>query len=315
MCQIVLYLILLGGLVLLTATLARAIDRNVAALALTAIGQPGQPQTLCLRETDRAPTRGAADSQQLYFGAVRAVACSDFVGAVALLESLSEQTAQSATLLAMALWRSGEEQRAVAIIDRYYPGGRWHLVMPYAKQALQADERRRAAALLDDYLGPELALPITSEKLSLYEAASAIYLEAGRYRDAERQARALVAVSPSTDVFWVRLGKAQLALQEFAGAEESTHRAVTIRANASNIFHHGLAWQGLGNHEAAQSEFERALALDPNYAPVRFQLALQAYEQGDLATAGQHLRYILAHSQDQRALGDATKLLALWHIK
>lgn len=89
----------------------------------------------------------------------------------------------------------------------------------------------------------------------------------------------------------LRLGLAQADLGQWDAAEASFQRALALDADSASA-HHGLGRVAAGRKqwETAIEQFERALTLQPEATVVHHQLGLAWRERGDLERARHHLR-------------------------
>ncbi|MBM3760296.1 MAG: tetratricopeptide repeat protein [Acidobacteria bacterium] len=79
---------------------------------------------------------------------------------------------------------------------------------------------------------------------------------------------------PQSPAYHRELGRIYLELGKPVNALGAFGRALGLEPGiASNVHNRGVALKALGQHEAAEADFKRALEIDPNHAPARKALA------------------------------------------
>lgn len=85
-----------------------------------------------------------------------------------------------------------------------------------------------------------------------------------------RQAAArLIALQPKEAHGYVLRAMVQRKAGEFAAAQASLERAITIRADAPTLTLFGMTLADQGNHAAAERAYAKALQVDPSYQPAQ----------------------------------------------
>jgi len=143
---------------------------------------------------------------------------------------------------------------------------------------------RQWQAALDAYSAILAKLPILNDlnmqignchrSLENYEAAITAY-EAGLAGDPELQAEV------DTEI-----GRTRMAMGDFSGATEALANAAEgAGAAREDLYNLGELEFAKGDIDAAAAWYEKAMALDPNWAKPLFKLALVALNKGDMDTA------------------------------
>jgi len=107
----------------------------------------------------------------------------------------------------------------------------------------------------------------------------------GRYEDALKLLRQVVAVNPNVPQAQLNLANAQAKLRRREDALASYDRAITLDpGHADAHCNRGSLLSDLGRHEEALASLDRALAIDPEHALAHFTRAFVCLVRGDLLT-------------------------------
>ncbi len=90
------------------------------------------------------------------------------------------------------------------------------------------------------------------------------------------EAKALLDANaaPANAQYWTEMGRVHLELNEAPLALRAFGKALALEpAVASHVYNRGVALAALGQKEAAEADFRRALAIDPEHQPARQALA------------------------------------------
>jgi tetratricopeptide (TPR) repeat protein len=180
-----------------------------------------------------------------------------------------------------AVWRELEMGRPVLVLQNLGVAAipRWHYAVVVGIDAERGEivlrsgtDRRRVTPIRTflhtwrrgDYWGMVALvpgeLPADADRSRYFEAVAALE-QAGRFEAAALAWRAALGQWPDDTVALFGLANAQLALQDFAAAEASyrdlLQRDPGLLAARNNL---ALVLSGQGNHDAAMSEIESALA-------------------------------------------------------
>lgn len=113
----------------------------------------------------------------------------------------------------------------------------------------------------------------------------------GRFAAARSELEDAVGLNGAYVPAWIRLGDAQLELEELEAAAASYERALELEAGSpAALYGLGYIAYSLGQFERAIAAFERVLELDPQADRVHYLLGMAYREQGDAERARQHLR-------------------------
>lgn len=112
-----------------------------------------------------------------------------------------------------------------------------------------------------------------------YRAGSKFYA-AGRYQAAATAFKGVVMIKPGYARGYIELGSSYLALKKYALAEKAYLDAKRITDDACAACGLGMTYYGLGRHDDAEKEYQRAMRLDPNDACPYAQSGTMYYELG-----------------------------------
>ena len=178
-------------------------------------------------------------------------------------------------------------------------------------------DQAREAFNSGDYLR---ALGYYGEILKLDPENVMTYLNQGnvlkalkRYDEAETAYRKTLALNPYYVFGSVALAKLYLSTGRPARAEEVLEKVLEWYAGDSEVrVYQGLAYEFQKKSQLAIKEFEKALKLDPGYAPAHYYLGIQ-YQKIDPAKSKKHLRAYLSGSNtenaNQKMIATAKKIL------
>lgn len=165
-----------------------------------------------------------------------------------------------------------------------------------ALTALQSGNPAAAAAAADSALQ---ARPAAAAALHLLGVAK---LQLGEVAQAIEILQRAVAVQAGNAEYWLHLGQALGAGQQFAAAKDALATANRLAPRQATILHAlGLAWQRLGDLPHAMDYLQQALAEQPNECSIRTHLAHVLLEMGDSVAAIEHYRGVLAQDAGHAA--------------
>ncbi|HLG88517.1 MAG TPA: tetratricopeptide repeat protein [Alphaproteobacteria bacterium] len=126
---------------------------------------------------------------------------------------------------------------------------------------------------------------------------------AGRLQQAEAAYRRVLSAVPGHVDSLHLLGVVRTQQKAFREGIDLIGRAIALRKTPSAIFHCniGLAYRGLGERKEAVAQFERALALEPDYVEAHINLAAVLGDCGRSAEAEPHCRRAIALRPDAAA--------------
>ncbi len=96
-----------------------------------------------------------------------------------------------------------------------------------------------------------------------------VSLEVNDMGRARQAAARLVALQPKDANSYVLRAMVQRKAGEFAAAQSSLEKAITLRADAPTLTLFGMILSDQGNHAAAGRAYAKALEIDPNYEPAQ----------------------------------------------
>jgi tetratricopeptide (TPR) repeat protein len=183
-----------------------------------------------------------------------------------------------------------EMERALTAADAAYNSQQWQ-------------------AALDGYTDILAKLPMLNDlnmqignsyrSLENYEAAIAAY-EAGLAGNPELQAEV------DTEI-----GRTRMAMGDFSGATEALANAAEgAGAAREDLYNLGELEFAKGEIDAAAEWYEKAVALDPNWAKPLFKLALVALNKGDMDTAKTLFTQVVEKEPDSEEAAQAQATLA-----
>ena len=112
-----------------------------------------------------------------------------------------------------------------------------------------------------------------------YRAGSKFYA-AGKYQAAATAFRGVVLIKPSFARGHIELGSSYLALKKYGLAEKAYLKAKSIADDSCAACGLGMTYNGLGRHDDAEKEFQRAMRLNPNDACAYAQSGTMYYDLG-----------------------------------
>jgi tetratricopeptide (TPR) repeat protein len=179
--------------------------------------------------------------------------------------------------LATAYRRLGEQEKAGAHAAAYGHGAvAFSDVLLQEVMAANAGNLRRVQAATDAY-------------------------NAGRFAEAAATIRQAIAADPDSVKSWMILGRAQEALGDAAGAEQSYRRAVELDPdNARAHLSLGTLLAARGERGAAIEQLAAAVRLRPDLPDARFNLAVALADEGRLAEALAQCETLLASAPQDR---------------
>jgi tetratricopeptide (TPR) repeat protein len=212
-----------------------------------------------------------------------------------LQEALDRDPALPAAFegLSEASRRRGDYLEAVARLDRA-------LALPHLDE--RARERlleRRAALEAEQVTVARLEATIASGAASADDLRALATFEAGRTR--WERAADLQAQSAPEGVERERLAYYDLRASRFREAH-AIYSAIPDAGRPDLAVNDGIALTGLGDHEAAEDRFRRALALDANFAVARLYLGNTLLRQGRTAEAADaYVAFLAVDPNGERA--------------
>ena len=186
--------------------------------------------------------------------------------------------AQAIEVLTPALAVSPHEPRVLALLGSAY---------------LQNHQYAQASAMLDK------AVALAPEDAHVRRRLAMSHVANGQYPQAIRELDKAVALDASEGQAWLMLGILHLEGEDYRAAMAVAD--ALAKQDARNPFSHHLramAHQLQGDLDAARAGFERALQVDPDYAPAQLNLARLELQQGRVARA--ELRYQTLFDADTR---------------
>ena len=213
-------------------------------------------------------------------------------------------------------------------------GDLWLQVLPRDPATLALlDNSMRAKMLPQDIAGYEMMLKANPDSLPLHQDLSGLYLEAGNFRNAAREAAEAIRLKPGVAAPHYSLGYNLLQLREYGQAQEHFRQALAIdpkytaardglglalwgggqHQEAIDFFREGvrlsprspeayynvavvLQWNG--QIDEALAQYDKAVEIDPSHVDARFAAALIHVERREAATAVASLRRVLEARQD-----------------
>jgi cytochrome c-type biogenesis protein CcmH/NrfG/predicted Zn-dependent protease len=112
-----------------------------------------------------------------------------------------------------------------------------------------------------------------------YRAGSNFYA-AGKYQAAATAFKSSVMIKPGFARGYLELGSTYIALKKYALAEKAYLEAKSIADDSCAACGLGMTYNGLGRHDDAEKEFQRAMRLDPNDACAYAQSGTMHYDLG-----------------------------------
>ena len=139
-----------------------------------------------------------------------------------------------------------------------------------------------------------------------------LWMQQGRFQDAERQLRRALQLDPYAAETLNHLGMSLRSLERLDEAVDSYDRAIALRpAYAEAFCNRGNALRLLGRREAALSSYDNAVALRPSYADAYYNRGalLEDFERFDDAVAAYETALALnpEFPQAQNNLGNALR--------
>ncbi len=120
----------------------------------------------------------------------------------------------------------------------------------------------------------EAAIKLNPSEVDAHEKLGVTYTRLRRFADAEREFRYVLSIDPNSPMTYNNLGSMFLFQNRNADAIEALSRAVTLDVGLANA-HNGLgvAYARTGNLDRAADEWHKALAIRPDFADARENLA------------------------------------------
>jgi tetratricopeptide (TPR) repeat protein len=179
---------------------------------------------------------------------------------------LSEDQPGGLTRIGFDLANRGKPGEAITLLEKAAPwdassGGIFNYL---AQIHLSMNQPGQAAASFEKVAKIE---PANAEAL---HSAGLAYAEAGQTADAERTLSLAVQRDPTLDRAWYNLGLLLAGRQQTTDALAALTQAEKVNPRSPDYPYAAatLHWQA-GNPQAARAAAQRALAIDPNYAPAR----------------------------------------------
>lgn len=190
----------------------------------------------------------------------------------------------------------GNSRAAYPLGMEQYRDGEVDAALPHL-QAFAATAGRR--------LTPRWLEPPPRELLPVHTALATIYVERGRWEDAEAQARAALAIDPDRVEARRALADSHFARQRWPQARAAYDRV--LQGDPGDVqaqINLGVAHIALGDVAAGREAFERAVEADPRSPDAHRYLAMMLMQLGDADGAARHAREAIALGSDDPILRD-----------
>jgi tetratricopeptide (TPR) repeat protein len=126
------------------------------------------------------------------------------------------------------------------------------------------------------------ALQLQPDLVESHSNLGHLLIEAGRLDEACGHAMRAIEVEPSFSSGWINLGAALLGLHRPTDALTALETAKTLVPDSvEGLTALGSCYDALGRHEDALASYAQVVALDPTYAPARFNRALTLLTVGN----------------------------------
>jgi spermidine synthase len=181
------------------------------------------------------------------------------------------------------------------------------VLLDEAKEAFNRGEYARAAAEYSEIL------KLDDEHVMTWLNLGNAYISMKRYADAEAAYGRSVEINPYYIYGYIALAKLHLATGQAAKAESVLREVIAWNpGDAETRVYAGLAFSLQKAHDKAKAEFEKALALDSEFAPPHYYLGVYAL-QSNPGQARRHLEKFLRLAEtppgDENLVLNAQKML------
>ena len=124
----------------------------------------------------------------------------------------------------------------------------------------------------------------------------------GMYRDAEQEYHRSLEIDPGHWEVWYNLGLVQMRLDHNDKAVRSFDRALALHEDAPILNNQGVAFMRMRDFTGAESAYQRALVINPQFFYAAFNLARVAFVTGDAEQARERFVRARALASNDAAL-------------